>query len=194
MPSHPLGGRLSSVLVPCADSCSASPAAPPLGSVLPVPAPTSLPDAQEFLKRIPSSNSLAAFGSHGSQLDLAAQGLQLSTIQQVASQAAAVVADGAGFNLSGVPRVNSLDFFRQLHVNLPVNQLNVAGSRPAAGARAGFSIILTPTPPCTPSDPVADKISSEILQHRRSNRRRIAVHVSAALTVSPFVTRSGRGQ
>ena len=93
--------------------------------------------AQEFLKRIPSSNSLAAFGSHGSQLDLAAQGLQLSTIQHVASQAAAAGADGSGFNLGGVPRVNSLDFFRQLHVNLPVNQLNVAGSRPAAGATPG---------------------------------------------------------
>ena len=124
-------------------------AAPPLACASPELAPTSLPDAQEFLKRIPSSNSLAAFGSHGSQLDLAAQGLQLSTIQQVASQAAAVGADGAGFNLSGVPRVNSLDFFRQLHVNLPVNQLNVAGSRPAAGAVVGFSCrqALPPPPP-----------------------------------------------
>lgn len=94
---------------------------------------------QEFLKRIPSSNSLAAFGSHGSQLDSAAQGLQFSTIQQVANQAAAAyvlpsgsvpAADGGGTALLGVPRVASLDFFRQL---LPVNQLNFAGSRPAAG-------------------------------------------------------------
>ena len=98
------------------------------------------PVTQEFLKRIPSSNSLAAFGSHGSQLDTAAQGLQFSTIQQVANQAnqaaaaypqplvSASHADTS--TLLGVPRVASLDFFRQL---LPVNQLNFAGSRPAAG-------------------------------------------------------------
>lgn len=94
---------------------------------------------QEFLKRIPSSNSLTAFGSHGSQPDSAAQGLQFSTIQKVANQAAAAYSqpsasdqtgDGGRTAILGVPRVASLDFFRQL---LPVNQLNFAGSRPAAG-------------------------------------------------------------
>lgn len=95
---------------------------------------------QEFLKRIPSSNSLAAFGGHGgSQADLAAQAAQLHSLQaSLASQAALHPASappeasgaspsGAG---GGVPRVASLDFFRQL---LPVNQLNVSGARPAAG-------------------------------------------------------------
>ena len=93
------------------------------------------PVTQEFLKRIPSSNSLAAFGSHGSQLDTAAQGLQFSTIQQAAAAysqptASAAATDGGGSALLGVPRVASLDYFRQL---LPVNQLNFAGTRPAAG-------------------------------------------------------------
>lgn len=57
----------------------------------------------------------------------------------VASQAAAAAStshpmDTSSLNGStailggGVPRVASLDFFRQL---LPVNQLNVAGARPA---------------------------------------------------------------
>lgn len=93
---------------------------------------------QDFLKRIPSSNSLAAFGSQaGSQSDLAAQAAQLHSLQaNLASQAAAALQstsapqDGNGATGSGVPRVASLDFFRQL---LPVNQLNVSGARPAAG-------------------------------------------------------------
>lgn len=98
--------------------------------------------AQEFLKRIPSSNSLAAFGGHGgSQADLAAQAAQLHSLQaSLASQAtnlhsASAPPDASGASPSGagggVPRVASLDFFRQL---LPVNQLNVSGARPAAGS------------------------------------------------------------
>lgn len=97
---------------------------------------------QDFLKRIPSSNSLAAFGHSGSQADLAAQASQIYSLQaHVASQAAAAASSSNPFESStlngstgilggGVPRVASLDFFRQL---LPVNQLNVAGARPGLG-------------------------------------------------------------
>jgi hypothetical protein len=98
---------------------------------------------QDFLKRIPSSNSLAAFGGQGgSQSDLAAQAAQLHSLQaNLASQAAAALQstsaapDANGATGSGVPRVASLDFFRQL---LPVNQLNVSGARPAAGGTGAF--------------------------------------------------------
>lgn len=101
---------------------------------------------QDFLKRIPSSNSLAAFGQSGSQADLAAQASQIYNLQaHVASQAAAAantsnpldasaINGGTGILGGGVPRVASLDFFRQL---LPVNQLNVAGAKPGATGTAG---------------------------------------------------------
>lgn len=106
-----------------------------------VATPTVLCVVQDFLRRIPSTSNLAAQAS-AQGLDAAQQRQLVQTAQQMqAAQQAQGLAGGpisgqlqepGRLNVSGIPRVPSLDLLRQL---VQVNQ----GISPGNGAKAPVS-------------------------------------------------------
>ena len=116
--------------------------------------------AQDFLRRIPSTSNLAAQAS-AQGLDAAQQRQLVQTAQQMqAAQQAQGLAGGplsgqlqepGRLNVSGIPRVPSLDLLRQLvQVNQGMSPGNGAKApvSSAAGAWAGAALRSAALPTC----------------------------------------------